>query len=137
MLRAFAVSSAVFALILPSAANSAEQTIRGHVFDADGTPIVAAMVSVRQGTPFHERTVFTDHAGAYRSTLKAGEIFAVRVRRIGWRDLRRADLAPLSEKDAAAFDFILERETDRAALAAQLPSNHWFSLLLDEIDDEE
>ena len=122
--------------IAPSVAKSAEQAIRGHVRDAEGIPIAAAMVSLRQGTPFHERTVFTDHAGVYQSTLEAGENFTVRVRRIGWRDLRRADLAPLTPEVAASFDLVLERETDSAALAAQLPSNRWFSLLLDEIDDE-
>ena len=135
-LRGFGLSLILLAVIGPSAAKSADQTIRGHVRDAEGTPIVAAMVSLRQGTPFHERTVFTNHAGAYQSTLKAGEAFTVRVRRIGWRDLRRTDLAPLPEEAAASFDFSLERETDSAALAAQLPSNRWLGLLLDEIEDE-
>ncbi len=126
----------LLAAVVPISAKSAEQTIRGHVRDAEGTPIAAAMVSLRQGTPFHERTVFTNHAGAYQSTLEAGQAFTVRVRRIGWRDLGHADVTPLSEEAAASFDFSLERETDSAALAAQLPANRWFSLLLDEIDDD-
>jgi virginiamycin B lyase len=135
-LRAFGCFLVLFASIMPGAAMSAEQTIRGHVRDAEGAPIAAAMVSLRQGTPFHERTVFTNHQGVYQSSLEVDDAFAVRVRRIGWRDLGREDLAPLSEEAAASFDFVLERETDSAALAAQLPSNRWFSLLLDEIDDD-
>ena len=128
---------ALLTLMLPAVAKSAEQAIRGHVRAADGTPIVAAMISLRQGTPFHERTVFSNGAGAYQTTLKADAAFSVRVRRIGWRDLSRADLEPLPEEVAASFDFVLDRETDSAALAAQLPSNRWFGLLLAEIEDEE
>lgn len=104
--------------------------------DSDGTPIVGAMISLRQGDPFHERTVFTDHAGAYASTLAPGTPFTVRVRRIGWRDVRHADHAPLTTEAASAFDFSLERETNQEALAAQLPANRWFALLLEKIDDE-
>ena len=126
----------LLAVIMPGAAVSAEQSIRGTVRDSDGTPIAGAMVSLRQGTPFHERTVFTNHSGVYQSAIEVDVPFTVRVRRIGWRDLGQADHAPLSVDDAKFFDFILERETDSAALAAQLPSNRWFSLLLDEIDDE-
>ena len=135
-LRGFGCMIVLLVAVVPSSAKSAEQTIRGHVRDAEGAPIAAAMVSLSQGTPFHERSVFSDHAGAYQSTLKAGEAFAVRVRRIGWRDLGHADVAPLSEEAAASYDFSLERETDAAALAAQLPANRWFSLLLQEIDDD-
>lgn len=135
-LRTFGCLLFLFAVIVPGVGSSAEQSIRGYVRDADGTPIAGAMVSLRQRTPFHERTVFSNHDGIYQSTLEADEIFSVRVRRIGWRDLGRADLAPLSDEVAVAFDFVLERETDSAALAAQLPSNRWFGLLLAEIDDD-
>lgn len=135
-LRGFGLSLALLSLLVPAAAKPAEQVIRGHVRDASGTPIVAAMVSLRQGTPFHERTVFTNHAGVYQSSVLSGEPFAVRVRRIGWRDLHRPDLAPLTAEGAAALDFSLEPETDAAALAGQLPANRWFSLLLAQIGDE-
>jgi len=135
-LRSFGFMLILWVALVPTAATSADQMIRGHVRDAEGTPIVGAMVSLRQGTPFHERTVFTNHSGAYQSTMEAGEVFSLRVRRIGWRDLVRADLPPLGEEAAASLDFDLERETDPAALAAQLPSNRWFSLLLNEIDDD-
>ncbi len=120
----------------PAPSQSAEQVVRGSVSDGEGAPIAGAMVSFRQGKPFHERTVFTDHAGAYQSTLHADTPFTVRVRRLGWRDLRQADLAPLAPEAALAFDHSLERETDPALLAAQLPSNYWFGLVLAEIDDE-
>jgi len=127
---------ALLVLTMPASSEAAEQAIHGSVRDRDGTPIVGAMVSLRQGMPFHERTVFTNQAGVYQSTLKAGDPFTIRVRRIGWRDLARSDVAPLTAEAAGAFDFSLERETDPAALAAQLPSNRWFSLLLGEIDDD-
>jgi virginiamycin B lyase len=122
-------------LFSPSWSGATELTIRGSVADREGKPIVGAMISLRQGTPFHERTVFTNQDGLYESTLKAGDPFALRVRRIGWRDLGMADIAPLSNVSAGAFNFTLERETDAAALAAQLPANRWFDLLLSEIEN--
>jgi len=134
-LCAFGLLVVMIAIISPSAARPAEQIIRGTVRDAEGVPVSAAMISLRQGTPFHERTVFTNQAGIYQSTLAADETFTVRVRRIGWRDYRSADLSPPREETEAVLDFTLERETDSAALAAQLPSNRWFGLLLDEFDD--
>jgi len=127
---------AALALGPASPSASAEQAIGGTVRDAEGAPIVGAMVSLRQGSPFHERTVFTNEEGAYQSTLEAGAPFTVRVRRIGWRDVRHAELAPLAPEAASTFDFALERETDAAELANQLPANRWFSLLLAEIDDD-
>jgi virginiamycin B lyase len=120
----------------PAVASSAEQTVRGSVRDGSGAPIAGAMVSLRQGTPFHERTVFTDGTGVYNSTLQSGLPFKARVRRIGWRDLWQNDLQPLTDDAAKTLDFTLERESDPAALAAQLPSNRWFSLILAEIDDD-
>jgi len=118
-----------------SAALLADQTIRGAVHDEEGQPIVGAMISLRQGSPFHERMVFTNHDGAYQTRLQADTAFSIRVRRIGWRDHNAAELARVGGTET--FDFVLERETDPAALAAQLPANRWFSLLLDEIDTEE
>ncbi|MDP6980725.1 MAG: hypothetical protein QF570_19345 [Myxococcota bacterium] len=135
-LGASLIAIALVVTALPAPSQSAEQVVRGSVRDSEGAPIVGAMVSLRQGKPFHERTVFTDQAGAYQSTLRGGIPFTVRVRRLGWRDLRRADLPPLTPEAALAFDHALERETDPAALAAQLPANHWFGLLLAEIEDE-
>jgi virginiamycin B lyase len=135
-LRRIGFSLVLLAVMAASGTMAAEQSIRGHVSSADGTPIAAAMISLRQGEPFHERTVFTDHTGAYQTTITAAEPFAVRVRRIGWRDLRQAMFLPTPEEAAKSFDFVLDPETDPAALAAQLPANRWFSLLLAEIDDE-
>jgi hypothetical protein len=85
-LRALGWSLVLIALAIPAssaASPTAEQAIRGSVHDVDGTPIVGAMVTLRQGMPFHERTVFTNHAGEYRSMLQAGAPFTARVRRIG------------------------------------------------------
>ena len=85
-LRILGLSLVALGFAIPAFAEPAEQVIHGSVHDSEGAPIVGAMISLRQGSPFHERTVFTDHAGAYQSTLAAGDPFTVRVRRIGWRD---------------------------------------------------
>ncbi len=121
--------------IEPLPVRAAERMIRGHVKDSDGSPVAGAMVSLRQGTPFHDRTVFTDRAGAYETVIDDGEPFSARVRRIGWRDLERPDLPRLPGEAPMTLDFTLERETDRQAVAAQLPSNRWLNLLLAEFED--
>ncbi len=132
----------LFLLLVPllasplHATEAREQTIRGSVRDTEGTAIVGAMVSLRQGMPFHERMVFSDRDGSYQVRVRADTSFAIRVRRIGWRDHSQADIQPLAEDAAQSFDIILERETDPEALAAQLPSNRWYSLLLAEMDSE-
>ncbi len=135
-LRILGVWLVLLLLATQASAQSAEQTLRGSVRDSEGTPVVGAMVSLRQDIPFHERTVFTDEEGAFESLVVADRPFSLRVRRIGWRDHRQADLNPLTTEAAPAFDIVLERETDPEALAAQLPSNRWFGLLLAEIEDE-
>ena len=131
------VSALGLVMTSPALAAPTEQTVRGTVRDRAGAPIVGAMISLRQGLPFHERMVFTNQDGVYQTRLRSDLPFAVRVRRIGWRDHTESDLAPLLKNAAQAMDFVLERETDAAALAAQLPSNRWYGLLLAEIDSEQ
>jgi streptogramin lyase len=109
---------------------------QGVVADEQGTGIAGAMVTFRFGEPFQERTVFTDDAGAYAATgLPAGTNHLLRVRRIGWKDLiSGGHLA--SEDGATALDLTMVRHTDPAEVAAQLPANHWYALLLEKFDNE-
>ncbi|MGH0038356.1 MAG: virginiamycin B lyase family protein [Myxococcota bacterium] len=106
----------------------------GRVLDETGAPVMGAMVSVRSGDPLHAVTVFTDDAGAYRVAAPAGsEDVWLRVRRIGWKDLRVASPRPDAE---GRLDLRVERERDPAALAAQLPANHWYALVLERVEDD-
>jgi streptogramin lyase len=106
--------------------------VSGSVHDGAGTPIAGAMVSFLRGDPLRVTTVFTDDAGAFAASGVAPAPGAlVRVRRIGFRDLREpVDLA------SAPLDFTLAPETDPEAAAAQLPANRWLGLLLEKFDDE-
>ena len=64
-------------------------------------PITGAMVTYRFGIPFQERTVFTDTLGRYRlGGVPDDAQFLVRVRRIGWADVRQQQAAadPMSPK---------------------------------------
>jgi streptogramin lyase len=56
----------------------------------------------------------------------------VRVRRIGWRD-RVLERAP----GEGRLEVVLERETDAAKLAAQLPANRWYQLVLERLEPAE
>ena len=52
---------------------------------------------------------------------------------MGWKDVRRTGVALA---DGQWIDLALERETDPAAVAGQLPANHWYDLVLRRLDDE-
>jgi streptogramin lyase len=122
-------------LLAVTAADASVVVIGGRVSEADGAPIEGAMVTFRQGSPFHDLTVFTDAQGVYRSWLRADHEYVVRVRRAGFTDVRLVDQPAPAGSLVEPRDFVLERETDPAELAAQLPANRWYSLLLDRVDD--
>ncbi|MFQ5417482.1 MAG: hypothetical protein ACE5FL_10595 [Myxococcota bacterium] len=106
---------------------------RGTVHGRDGAPVVGAMVSFVHGAPAHGVTVFSDGSGHYRTPeIAVSGPVAVRVRRIGWKDMR---LPPQLLRSDAALDLALERETDPAAVAAQLPANRWYGLVLGRLED--
>lgn len=116
---------------LAACAASAESLLGGRVVDATGAPIAGAMVSASRGDPAHAATVFSDDDGSFLVPLPDDPgATTLRVRRIGFRDLR------VEAPDAASASTLrLEREGDPAALAAQLPSNHWFALVLARVGD--
>jgi streptogramin lyase len=107
----------------------------GRVSDDTGAAVVGAMVTVRSGDPLHSVTVFSGEDGSYRipPPLSPDTVW-LRVRRIGWKDLRLASPRP---DDDGRLDLRVERETDPAAVAQQLPANHWYALVLDRIEQPE
>jgi virginiamycin B lyase len=123
----------ILTILAGAAAAEAADPIRGRVRDAGGAGVEGAMLSFAQGSPVHRLTVFSGPDGGFRAPAGlAPGAYAIRVRRIGWKDLQR-DPAPL--RAGEVLDLVLERETDPAAVAAQLPANHWFGLVLDRFDD--
>ncbi len=109
---------------------AAAGVLAGTVRDVDG-PVIGAMVTVQHGDPIYALTVFTDTEGFFRTPELAAERVALRVRRIGWKD-HREDAVPVPEEGLLVE---LERETDPALLAAQLPAHRWLPLLTDQIED--
>ncbi len=135
MARVLLCALAVFGLALASG-TAAGAGFAGRIAGEDGEPVVGAMATFRYGSPFQERTVFSDADGHYRVEGLAPESeHIVRVRRIGWRDLRLTEQFTPAE-GASELDFTLVRETDPAAVAAQLPANRWYGLVLDKFTDE-
>ncbi len=129
------VTGLILSGLLLAAAGASAARFTGRVRDAQGDAVVGAMVTFRHGAPAHAATVFTDAAGRFTSpALWPADDYAIRVRRIGWRDLNLSD-QPLARKASRQLDLIVERETDPAKVAAQLPSNHWYALVLDRLDD--
>jgi virginiamycin B lyase len=109
---------------------------QGQILDQQGQPIVGAMVTARFNLPFQERTVFTDDQGNYvLQGLQAATEHTMRVRRIGWHDLRSLG-HNTEDDDVTPLNFTLQRHTDPAEVAAQLPANHWYELLLNELDND-
>ena len=131
-LRAAVMISTTLAAGLANAAG-----FQGKVTDdQDGSAIIGAMVTARFGDPFQERTVFTDDQGRYvMAGLPAKTGHRVRVRRIGWEDLRSWD-HPTAAEGLTDLDLAMSRHSDPAEVAAQLPANHWYGLLLDKLTNE-
>lgn len=124
------VALPLLALGLAEPHPAAAAELAGRVTGPDGVPVVGALVTAERGDPARGTTVFSDADGRFAIPGLDAGVWELRVRRIGWRDRREAVPVPGAEWAAT-----LERETDAAALAEQLPANRWFALLLDEIDD--
>jgi len=125
------------ALLAGSPGRAAEPVqVAGRVTAAAGAPIAGAMVTLAYGEPARAATVFTSEQGRFElpPVASAGP-FAVRVRRTGWRDHGRTGVAPAAGSARLDLELVLEPETDPAALAAQLPANRWFGLLLARMGD--
>jgi len=129
------VTGAAGSLSAPAGA-SERAVLWGTVTDPRGAPVVGARVTLARGEPRHARTVFTDADGHYAVTgLRGGAEYALRVRRVGWKD-RRVE-AVRAEPGESRLDLVVERETDPAAVAAQLPASRWWALAVERLDDPE
>jgi virginiamycin B lyase len=117
-----------------AAAEGAEAApLSGSVRDFAGAPVAGAMVTISHGSPFHSVTAFSNDDGRFRMAAPgAADEYSVRVRRTGWKDLQLVEQRPDPNR---SFDLRIERESDPAAVAAQLPANRWYGLLLERIDD--
>jgi len=121
----------VAGLLAPGAAGEASR-VAGAVTGEDGEPVVGAHVTFEHGSPAHRVTVTSDAEGRFRTPSLEADTARIRVRRIGWKDRVREDVAL---EDGRWLRLVLERETDPAAVAAQLPANHWYGLVLERLDD--
>jgi virginiamycin B lyase len=118
-------------LVLLSATTAAAATLTGHVRKAGGDAIVGALVTARQGDPIRDVTVYSDEKGGFELPgLHDDRPWRLRVRRIGWRDASVEGVGSSTELEVS-----LTAETDMAELAAQLPANRWYALLLDQVGD--
>jgi streptogramin lyase len=126
--------SGVAILSCAVAAQAEPQAYAGHVRGPDGLPVVGAMVTVRHGDPAHAVTVWSDDAGGFRTpALSDPGPARLRVRRIGWKDLE-IEAPP---QGGEPLELVLLPERDPAAVAAQLPANRWYELLLQRIEKPE
>ncbi len=117
------------------AAEAVAAPIVGRVTEKGGGAVEGAMVSFVHGEPSRATTVFTDTDGRFRTPSLEQRPERARVRRIGWKDLD-LDASQLPAKvTASPLELVIERETNPAMVAAQLPSNRWFGLLLERIED--
>ncbi len=105
---------------------------RGRVLGAaSGEAIAGAMVSFSHGDPSYSITVFSDEHGGYSTPpLTPQAEYRIRVRRIGWKDR-----VELGRRPGERLEIRLQRETDPAELAAQLPANRWYALLLASVEE--
>jgi streptogramin lyase len=129
----FAVVAAVILSTASGFAAGAAERVRGAVLAMDGTPIVGARVTFQRGEPAHRVTVMSDARGRFDTPpLTTPGPATIVARRIGWKDLRREGVAL---QDGQWLRLELAREDDPAKVAAQLPANRWYDLVLQRIDD--
>jgi streptogramin lyase len=127
----FVTVALLFSAALAPGIAASESIWPSRVVDASGAPVAGAMVTVSRGDPAQQTTVFSAGDGGVRAIVPEGAGATwLRVRRIGHRDLRIAEPTP-----AQVERLVLERETDPAAVAAQLPANHWYALVLAKVSD--
>ena len=120
----------VCALAFAAGSDAAAEDIRGSVRDRAGAPLVGAQVTVQSGAPAHRISVWSDAEGRFATPeLPSRGPWTVRARRIGWRDAERTGVL-------AGSQLVLEAERlgDAAEVAAQLPANHWWSLVLERFE---
>jgi streptogramin lyase len=134
-LRSLGAALVAGVAMISAIAGSAEAgALAGLVRDAAGAPVPGAMVSVSRGDPRETRTVWSGDDGRFRVPgLAPAADYVVRVRRIGWQELRLEGQALGAH--GRNVELSLARETDPAALAAQLPANRWYQLALERIED--
>ncbi len=132
MRRFAAVSLLPFALAFSS---SADAQLSGRIADAaSGAPIVGARVTAERGDPAYRVTVFSAADGAFALPTPPGDgAWRVRARRIGWQDVRLEGVIANGEPLALRA----QRHTDPAEVAAQLPANHWYALVMDGLGADE
>ena len=117
-------------LLLASAAHA--ERITGRVQDEAGAPLAGAQLTLASGEPAHRISVWSAADGGFASPeLDAGS-YLVRARRTGWQDAEAANVTP-----GAALTLTLARHVEPAAVAAQLPAHHWWSLVVERFDDDE
>lgn len=130
-----ALGAALCGLLLSPAPGFSAQ-FGGVVANAAGAPIGGAMVTFMHGSPSHETTVFSEPDGRYATPELTGTgPWKIRARHIGWKDVYLFDHPDPSTAGRQALDIAMEPETDPAAVAAQLPANRWYALLLESVDD--
>lgn len=120
------------ACVLCAALDADAERIRGSVRDDAGAALAGALVTVESGDPAHRISVWSDDAGRFATPeLTSAGPFRVNARRIGWRDAERSGVLP-----GSTLRLVAARQTDAAAVAAQLPAHHWWNLVVDRFDDD-
>jgi streptogramin lyase len=125
----------LLAVVVLALAASAQAQLAGRVVDAaSGAAIVGARVTAERGDPAYRVTMFSAEDGAFAlPTPAGGASWRVSARRIGWQDARvesvRAGGAPLELR--------ARRHSDPAEVAAQLPANHWYALVMESLAADE
>ena len=120
-------------LLLGAASPTRAEPITGSIRDAQGGALAGALVTVQWGEPAQRVSVWSGADGAFATpALDGSASYSVRARRIGFADAEQSGVAA-----GDAVTLALARHTDPAAVAAQLPAHHWWSLVVERFGDAE
>jgi streptogramin lyase len=101
------------------------------VREASGEPLAGVQITLQHEEPAHRISVLSHADGRFSAEVASGERYIVTARRIGWRDGWWPDRDPRE----GPLELQLLRHTNPAAVAEQLPANHWYARVFAQIDD--
>ncbi len=111
-------------------------SLEGRVLSEGGEPVSGGFVTLLRGHPQYAVTVYTDREGRFRFPRVPAGTWRLRFRRVGWQDRVLDEVVVPREPGSGELVVHAVRETDPLDVAAQLPANRWFALVLERLEDE-
>ncbi len=106
----------------------------GAVRDRNGRPVSGAIVTITNRELERSTSVFAAKDGSFRMPTLEGDLYDLRVRRVGYKDISETGISLKGHDSGLAITMSVE--TDPNELAWQLPANRWTPLVLERLSND-